>query len=140
MKKFSVLAVTALLLLTFAACSGGGSDDYGLNDWTKALKEYNGKLEKVDSAEDYAKAIEAYAKDLKKIEGRLEKLVEDYPELFSGTADQELPKGISENDLKTFGEEFGKSMQMSFSMMKYSEDEKVKKVLEEYDDVMDFLE
>ena len=48
MKKFSVLAVTALLLLTFAACSGGGSDDYGLNDWTKALKEYNGKLENVE--------------------------------------------------------------------------------------------
>jgi uncharacterized protein YxeA len=141
MKKLLTVFLAVFILILFAACSGGGgSDEYGFNEWTKALKNYNAKLEKVDSAEDYAKAIESYAKSLKKIEGKLENLVNDFPELFSGSAEPgDLPEGISEEDLKAFIEEFGKSFQYSFSMMKYAQDEAVLKVQKEYEDVLSFI-
>ncbi|MFP4441990.1 MAG: hypothetical protein ACLFST_02635 [Spirochaetia bacterium] len=141
MKKLLTVSLAVFILILFAACSGGsGSDEYGFKEWTKALKEYNAKLEKVDSADDYAKALESYAKSLKKIEGKMENLIDDFPEIFSGSAEPgDLPKGITEEDLENFATEFGKSFQNAFSMMKYAQDEAVLAVQKKYEDVFSFI-
>lgn len=81
-RKIIWLCVVLGFVLTVTGCGGKYSDAVEVNEkFTSALLDYFKDLEKVDSADAAAKAINKFAEKMEKLGPEMKRMAEKYPEL-----------------------------------------------------------
>ena len=119
-----MVLVCAAVLLLMTACGGKYDDAVKVHKkFADATENYIGKLEKADSSQDVADAINDFAADIEDITPEMKKIAEKYPELKNpDTVPEELKETKSRMD--------SVGMKMAQQMMKtakYMRDAEVRK-------------
>ena len=123
----SMMAVFAVAGLLMFGCGSSPEDEAAdvIKQHVDVTETFVNTLEKADSADDVAKAIDAYTAGMKELIPKIQNLNEKYPEFEDGKVPEELEK-----DAQRLEELAGK---MSAAMMKtvsYMMDPAVQKAME----------
>nr|WP_319494880.1 hypothetical protein [uncultured Desulfobacter sp.] len=122
----AVFAVIGALMFGFGSGSAlGGEIGDVIRQQADVMEQFVNNLEKANSAQDVAKAVDAYTADMKELIPRIQSLDEIYPEYKEGKVPKELEKdGKRLEDL---------AVRMPAAMMKtasYMSDPAVQKAME----------
>ncbi len=99
-------------VLSFMGCGGKYSDAIEVNEkFTDSIVDYFKDLEKVDSSEAAAKAINKFAEKMEKLGPEMKKIAEKYPELKD-------PSNLPEEMKASMKKVEDASMQFAASFMK----------------------
>ena len=130
MKKLCA-GLLLLIFMVFAACSGGGK--YGevksvMSDYIKANEDAAAALEKADTGQAVAKALEPYVEKMTKLSTKMESFDKKFPEL----------KGEPPEELKELNKKFEESLNSFVGMlmpkiMQFVDDPDVKQAMEKFD-------
>lgn len=89
----AVFAVIGVLMFGFGSGSAQGSEIGDVvRQQADVTEQFVNNLEKANSAQDVAKAVDAYTADMKKLIPRIQSLDETYPEYKEGKVPKELEK------------------------------------------------
>ena len=119
-----MVLVCAAVLLLMTACGGKYDDAVKVHKkFADATENYIGKLEKADSSQDVADAINEFAADIEDIAPEMKKIAEKYPELKNPDT---VPDELKET--KTRMDAVGMKMaQQMMKTAKYMRDAEVRK-------------
>lgn len=117
---FVLICIAAALILGYAGCSEGSgeTDPYGIRGLTEAMEQYNKDLADVETVEDYTRAMEQYTEKIKGLQPKLEKLLDEAPQIFQQQDMRKLPKGITEEDLEGLFQAMERNMELSLDKYK----------------------
>lgn len=124
----SIMAVFAVAGLLIFGCGATPGDDTAdvINQHADVTEKFVNNLEKANSAQGVAKAIEAYTAGMQELIPRIQSLNEKYPGYKSGKVPKELEKEAKRLE--------GLAARMSAAMMKtvsYMMDPAVQKAMED---------
>jgi len=89
---------TILLILLVIACGGKYDEvESTLNDYADAMEDYIGRMEKADSAESVANAMQDFTEKMNALIPRLQEMNQKFPELAS---DRDAPKELEKVSLR----------------------------------------
>lgn len=91
---FSVMAVFAIAGLLVFGCGSSPADDAAdvIKQQADVMQAFVDALEKADSAQDVAKAIDTYTAGMQKLVPKIKQFSEKYPEYKEGKVPKELEK------------------------------------------------
>jgi uncharacterized protein YecA (UPF0149 family) len=117
---FVLVMLAAALILLHTGCSEdtGETDPYGIQGLTKAMEQYNEDLSDVETVEDYTRAMETYTEKINELKPKLEKLLEEAPQVFQNPEMRKLPKGMDEEDLEKLVQAMERNMALSLDKYK----------------------
>ena len=133
--KWMLLFTLAVFVVGFMACGGGGK----YSDLKPVVKKYNqntekfiNAMEKADSAEKVAAAMNDYVKKMGELKSKMEEMEEKYPELKTMSGP---PPELGEEG-KKMGELTNKMATAMMKAFQYADDPAVKKAQEEFEKIM----
>lgn len=135
MKKIFSLLVVGLLVLVYA-CGGGGGDDPKsvMKAYFDAFDDMISGLEKADSADDVAAALNKMADTAEKLKPKMKALEEKYPEL-KNMKEGKMPEEFKEFEARL--KELGPRMMGAFGKIaQYGSDPKVVEAQKKFDEMM----
>jgi soluble cytochrome b562 len=124
MKKLFPVVLIFALILSFVACGGGNNPKAVMQQGVDALSDMVNALEKADSADAIADALNNYSDTMEKLAPKLKKITEDNPELKNMNKGGKVPDEYK--DLQEQGKTLGMRMMSAFQKIaKYAQDPKV---------------
>ena len=135
MKKGLLLPLLCALAVSFliAGCAGKGKYDDAKKvnkEYMALVKDYVDDLEKIENAQDAAKAINRFADGMEALWPKMKALTEKYPELKDRNNVPEELKGMQEEAAEV-GKKMGAAMMKLMPYMKDPEVQKAQKRLQE---------
>jgi len=135
MKKFTLIVITAMIMLVIAGCGKSNSPDAVIEDMLDAFDSYivdMGKSEDVDSA---IAAMEKFAKVMETLKPRMEEVEKKYPNLKNTFKGNEVPVEFKkfEERIKAMGPKMGTLMG---KMMQYMSNPKFQEAAKKFQESM----
>ncbi len=123
MKKFTLIVITAMIMLVIAGCGKSNSPDAVIEDMLDAFDSYIVDMEKSEDVDSAIAAMEKFAKVMEALKPRMEEVEKKYPDLKNTFKGNEVPAEFKkfEERIKAMGPKMGTLMG---KMMQYMGDPK----------------
>ncbi len=138
MKRFTLILVTAFLLVLVTGCGKSDSPKAAVGDMLDNFDTYISDMNSASSADDVVAAMDKFGAAMKDIAPRLKALQEKYPELKGGMKGGKMPAEFKEYEGR-FKEMMPKMMGLAGKMMQYMKDPKVQAALQKFQQSMNAL-
>ncbi|MEN8222374.1 MAG: hypothetical protein ABFR36_03860 [Acidobacteriota bacterium] len=135
MKKFTLIVITAMIMLVLAGCGKSDSPDAVIEDMLNAFDSYIADMDKSEDVDGAIAAMEKFAKVMEALKPRMEEVEKKYPNLKNTFKGDEIPDEFKkfEGRIKEMGPKMGALMG---KMMKYMGDPKFQEAAKKFQESM----
>jgi len=135
MKKFTLIVISAMLMLLIFGCGKSDSPDAVIEDMLDTFDGFIADMEKSDNVDSAISAMEKFAKVMETLKPRMEEVEKKYPDLKNTFKGDEVPAEFKkfEERIKAMGPKMGALMG---KMMQYMSDPKFQEASKKFQESM----
>ncbi len=135
MKKFTILVITAMVILVLAGCGNKNTPEAVVGDFLDTFDTYISDMGNADNVDSAIVAMEKFTKAMESIKPRMKKIEEKYPDLKNSFKGGALPAGLKKYEERV--KEMGPKMAgLMGKMMQFMSDPKFQEASKKMNEAM----